>query len=105
MMKWLRFWRNLKALVYALATENSICITQPKQNRPLSKKEIRTLVISATKPTRTSRKPISEKAEIKWPEGAVSFEELCRINVNFSKAEIVKALGQKMEQSRKVLLT
>ena len=103
MMKWLRFWRNLKALVYALATENSICITQPKQNRPLSKKEIRTLVISATKTNRVVKRPVAEKSEIKWPEGEITFEQLCQANVNFSKEELRKAIGQKMEQSRKVL--
>ena len=41
--------------------------------------------------------------EIQWPEGETTWEELCRINQGFSKDELLKALGKRMEKSRKAL--
>jgi hypothetical protein len=104
MTNWKLFWKNLKALANALATEESICVTPtiiPKRN--ITKREVKDLIAKATKKGRVIKKETNEKPEIKWPEGELTFEELCRINVNFSKAEIIKSIGQKMEQSRKVL--
>lgn len=90
MTKLTRFWKNLKVLAHALATEKSITVSKPKT---IKKKKV------------VNRKPQPSRPEIQWPEGEITFEQLCQANVNFSKDEIRKALGQKMEQSRKVLLT
>jgi hypothetical protein len=104
MTNWKLFWKNLKALAHALATEESICITPsviPKRN--ITKREVKDLIAKATKKVRVNKKENNEKPEIQWPKGELTFKELCQANVNFSKEELHKAIGKKMEQSRKVL--
>jgi len=80
-----RFWRNLFTLIKALAEEESICI-------------------SATPKQRLSKKEINSRPEIIWPEGEITWDELCAANSNYSKEEIRKAIGKKMEQHRKVII-
>ena len=111
-MNWKRFLKNLSVLVKSLAEEESISIVPqiipihpipPKRKPSITKREVKDLIAKSIKKIRVKKKETNEKTEIKWPEGELTFEELCQANVNFSKEEIRKAIGKKMEQHRKVL--
>lgn len=100
-MNWKRFWKNLKFLWASLHREEYISIVPPKTRNPLTRTEVKQLISKAV----TKKKQVKKenKTDIVWPEGETTWEELCSINASFSKEELRKAIGKKMEQHRKVL--
>jgi len=86
-----RVIKNLKVIFKKLTKEDL------SKKPPVIKKKIKRKTVN--------RNPKPQPIQIQWPSTPeFSWEELCRLNSEVAKADLLKALSQSMEQNRKKAL-
>jgi len=84
-----RVIKNLKVIFKKLTKEDL------SKKPPVIKKKIKRKTVNR----------VPKQPQIQWPATAeFSWEELCRLNSEVAKADLLKALSQSMEQNRKKAL-